>query len=122
MPSNRKRIGFLPSKEVQEIIEEICQKNKYSQSKLTGLLVEEALRSRGILKTQLVDYIIDRGLDQRNSKIKKNIPLNIDLNTNIDISHINKKNLREELKIINEYIEFKLFKKVMNENSDILNN
>ena len=49
MPSPRKRIGFLPSEEVHEIIEKLCTANEFSQSKVTGLLVEEALRSRGVL-------------------------------------------------------------------------
>ena len=49
MPSPRKRIGFLPSEEVHEIIEKLCTANEFSQSKVTGLLVEEALKSRGVL-------------------------------------------------------------------------
>ena len=49
MPSQRKRIGFLPSEEVHEIIDKLCRANEFSQSKVTGLLVEEALRSRGVL-------------------------------------------------------------------------
>ena len=49
MPSPRKRIGFLPSEEVHEIIEKLCKANEFSQLKVTGLLVEEALRSRGVL-------------------------------------------------------------------------
>ena len=53
MPSHRKRIGFLPSEEVHEIIDKLCIANKYSQSNVTGLLVEEALRSRGVLNDPL---------------------------------------------------------------------
>ena len=53
MPSNRKRIGYLPSEEVHNIIEDICKNNRFSQSKVTGILVEEALRSRGILNNKL---------------------------------------------------------------------
>ena len=49
MPSPRKRIGYLPSEEVHEIIDKLCRANEFSQSKITGLLVEEALRSRGVL-------------------------------------------------------------------------
>ena len=49
MPSQRKRIGFLPSEEVHEIIDNLCKANEFSQSKVTGLLVQEALRSRGVL-------------------------------------------------------------------------
>ena len=37
---------FLPSEEVHEIIDKLCKDNELSQSKVTGLLVEEALRSR----------------------------------------------------------------------------
>ena len=37
------------SEEVQEIIDKLCKANQFSQSKVTGLLVEEALRSRGVL-------------------------------------------------------------------------
>ena len=50
MPSQRKRIWFLPSEEVHEIIDKLCRDNEFSQSKVTGLLVEEALKSRGVLR------------------------------------------------------------------------
>ena len=46
MPSNRKRIGFLPTAEVQEIINNICSSENISQSKVTGILVNEALKAR----------------------------------------------------------------------------
>jgi len=61
MPSPRKRIGFLPSEEVHEIIEKLCTANEYSQSKVTGLLVEEALRSRGVLNESFVKKKINKG-------------------------------------------------------------
>ena len=51
MPTQRRRIGFLPRSEVQNIIDKICFHNKLSQSKVTGILVEEALSSRGVLNT-----------------------------------------------------------------------
>ena len=53
MPTQRRRIGFLPSSEVQNIIDKVCNHNKLSQSKVTGILVEEALRSRGVLNTSI---------------------------------------------------------------------
>jgi len=58
MPSPRKRIGFLPSEEVHEIIEKLCTANEFSQSKVTGLLVEEALRSRGVLNKSFYFLIL----------------------------------------------------------------
>ena len=78
MPSPRKRIGFLPSEKVQEIIEKLCTANNFSQSKVTGLLVEEALRSRGILNLtfdqnkddleELINISFDRETLSENNK------------------------------------------------------
>ena len=48
MPSIRKRIGYLPSINIQEIITNISKKEKLSQSKVVGILVEEALIARGV--------------------------------------------------------------------------
>ena len=50
MPSQRKRIGFLPTAEVQEIINKICASEKISQSKVTGILVKEAINARNLRK------------------------------------------------------------------------
>ena len=78
MPSPRKRIGFLPSEEVHEIIEKLCTANEFSQSKVTGLLVEEALRSRGVLnaiysqneinKSDLINFSYDQETFSGNNK------------------------------------------------------
>ena len=51
MPSQRKRIGFLPTAEVQDIINKICASENISQSKVTGILVKEALDARDMIKT-----------------------------------------------------------------------
>ena len=84
MPSQRKRIGFLPSEQVHEIIEKFCKVNEFSQSKVTGLLVEEALRSRGVLnesygknqvnKSDLINFSFDHETFSENNKS----PLNVD--------------------------------------------
>ena len=52
MPSIRKRIGYLPSVYIQEIITNISNKENLSQSKVVGILVEEALKARGLFKLQ----------------------------------------------------------------------
>ena len=52
MPSIRKRIGYLPSVYIQEIIKNISNKENLSQSKVVGILVEEALKARGLFKLQ----------------------------------------------------------------------
>ena len=109
MPSPRKRIGFLPSEEVHEIIEKLCTANEFSQSKVTGLLVEEALRSRGVLNKSFRENSNDKDTFSENNKY----PLNVD-----DYA-VNKKVLSDDIKLMHEFIEFKYFKKVMKRNINI---
>ena len=120
MPSPRKRIGFLPSEEVHEIIEKFCTANEFSQSKVTGLLVEEALKSRGVLnesydqnhndKRDFIKYSFDPETFSENNRS----PLNVDDYV------INKKELSDDIKMMHEFIEFKYFKKVMKRNNNII--
>ena len=92
MPSQRKRIGFLPTAEVQEIINKICASENISQSKVTGILVKEAIKAR----------------------IMNNTPLNY----NEASEHLND----NEFKLVKEYIEYKrfkiMFKKAISEKSN----
>ncbi len=119
MPSQRKRIGFLPSEEVHEIIDKLCRANDFSQSKITGLLVEEALRSRGVLRDSLSlkssnSNNLSNDLFEQESKSKnKNTPRDTDVYT------VNKELFIEDMKMIHEFIEFKYFKRVMNKNKNI---
>ena len=82
MPSQRKRIGFLPTAEVQELINKICASEKISQSKVTGILVNEAIKARGI----------------KNSTQKINED---DKNSNHDDNEFN---------LVKEFLEYKRFK------------
>ena len=119
MPSPRKRIGFLPSEEVHEIIEKLCKSNEFSQSKVTGLLVEEALRSRGELnksydqnaidKKHLINFPFDQETFSENNKSLRNV----------EDYAVNKKVLSDNIKMMHEFIEFKFFKKVMKQNNNI---
>ena len=119
MPSTRKRIGFLPSEEVHEIIEKLCTANEFSQSKVTGLLVEEALRSRGVLNESFGQNIIDKrdlinfSFDQETFSENNKSPLNS------DEYEVNKKILSDDIKMMHEFIEFKYFKKIMKRNNNI---
>ena len=119
MPSPRKRIGFLPSEEVHEIIEKLCTANEFSQSKVTGLLVEEALRSRGVLNQSFGQNnvgkrdLINHSFDQESFSENNKSPLNV------DDYEVNKKVLSDDIKMMHEFIEFKYFKKVMKRNNNI---
>ena len=119
MPSQRKRIGFLPSEEVHEIIDKLCKANEFSQSKVTGLLVEEALRSRGVLsesfpnnkdnKSNFKNYSFEQALFSKN---------NISASNGNDY-RVDKKIFSDDLKMMHEFIEFKYFKKIMKQNDNI---
>ena len=119
MPSPRKRIGFLPSEEVHEIIEKLCTANEFSQSKVTGLLVEEALRSRGVLNESFSQNKIAEGnfinfsFDHERFSEDNKSPLVVDEYA------VNKKVLSDDIKMMHEFIEFKYFKKVMKRNNNI---
>ena len=121
MPSPRKRIGFLPSEEVHKIIEKLCTANEFSQSKVTGLLVEEALRSRGVLNESFGqndiknDDLINYSFDQETFSENNKSPLNM------NDYEVNKKVLSDDIKMMHEFIEFKCFKKVMKRNKNIFN-
>ena len=120
MPSQRRRIGFLPSEEVHEIIDKLCTANKFSQSKVTGLLVEEALRSRGVLSDSFSlkkdDFInfINTAFEQK--KVFKNYKSS----NKTDFYTIDKKLLSNDIKMMYEFIEFKYFKEIMKKNNNIL--
>ena len=119
MPSQRKRIGFLPSEEVHEIIDKLCRANEFSQSKVTGLLVEEALRSRGVLSDSFTPKTSDRKNFINDSFDQGSLPINKKSPRNSDDYTVNKKELSDDIKIMHEFIEFKYFKQVMKQNSNI---
>ena len=119
MPSHRKRIGFLPSEEVHIIIDKLCRANEFSQSKVTGLLVEEALRSRGVLKDSF-SYEQNKKEEFINYSFEEPLSKKINSTNNSDFIKVNKKSFFDDVKMIHEFIEFKYFKKVMKHNDDIL--
>ena len=49
MPTKKKRVGFIPREDVMRIIDKLSIENNLSNSKIIGILVEEALSMRGIL-------------------------------------------------------------------------
>ena len=110
----------MPSEEVHEIIEKLCKANEFSQSKVTGLLVEEALRSRGVLneshsqnqnnKKDFINFSFDQETFSENNRSS----------LNMDEYAVNKKVLSDDIKMMHEFIEFKYFKKVMKQNKNMI--
>ena len=82
-------------------------------------MVEEALRSRGVLDksfgnktTDSRDFInlsFDHDISSENNKSPRNG----------DNYEVNKKVLSDDIKMMHEFIEFKYFKKVMKRNNNI---
>ena len=77
MPSIRKRIGYLPSINAQKTISKIANKEKLSQSKVVGILVEEALMARVCFNIKNSNDLIRKSLYSKinstdNSSFKNN--------------------------------------------------
>ena len=120
MPSQRKRIGFLPSEEVHKIIDKLCRDNEISQSKVTGLLVEEALRSRGVLSDSFPKKIANKSNFTNSSFKQESLSRNNKSSNNSDMFTLDKKVFSDDIKMMHEFIEFKYFKKVMKRNNNII--
>ena len=97
MPTSRKRIGFLPTAEVQNIIDKISLKNNLSQSKVTGILVEEALKARNLYQSKSDEKLKDIYVHNENKHIPENKVIAED----------------KEYILIKEYLNYKNFKKIL---------
>ena len=114
MPTQRRRIGFLPRSEVQNIIDKICNINKLSQSKVTGILVEEALRSRGVLNTTVKELSYEFCSNNSEALLIPNKTLNSEIPNVENKTNLDDESIKNEVQMINDYIEFKFFKNIMN--------
>ena len=79
MPSSRKRIGYLPSINIQGIINTIAKEEKLSQSKVVGILVEEALIARGVFDFKNKNDLIRKNFYSNGTNIKNYSIQNNDL-------------------------------------------
>ena len=111
MPTSRKRIGFLPTQEVKDIIDKICLRNNLSQSKVTGILVEEALKLRNLYKSKNNEGDVEIVLSNEKDKSKISNKINNLTFKNNDIDMVDKED--EEYKLIKEYLNYKNFKKIL---------
>ena len=130
MPSIRKRIGYLPSSNIQEIITRIAKKEKLSQSKVVGELVEEALIARGEVDLQNTTNLFknthySNEINKKNSSFKYNdldeliSDQGITYNTNKykNIPDTIPSKLREETndELFEQFKQFMMFQKMIQE-------
>ena len=128
MPSIRKRIGYLPSINAQETITKIANKEKLSQSKVVGILVEEALMARGEYDLQNSNDLIRKNpyrklAKEGNSSLKYNdldeliSDKGITYNTKMYNynSEVNSSEPREKIneKLFEQFKQFILFQKMI---------
>ncbi len=114
MPSIRKRIGYLPSINAQKTITKIANVEKLSQSKVVGILVEEALMARVGLDLQRSNDLIGKNLNYKENNIDK---LTSNLN---DIDElISDKGITYNTKKYSYYEEYILSKSKENFNEDL---
>ena len=80
MPTNKKRVGFIPRSDVLKIINKLSIQNNLSNSKIINLLVEEALFRRGLYRInnesksyEANDCNLLNEMDILNKEIEKNI-------------------------------------------------
>ena len=98
----------------------MCTANDFSQSKVTGLLVEEALRSRGVLSESNGQNQNNKGDFINFSFVHETFSENNRSPLNVDEYAVNKKVLSDDIKMMHEFIELKYFKKVMKRNNNII--
>ena len=77
MENKVKRIGYLPRKRVLEIIDEISKSESISRSKVVGILVEEALDSRGIANFGYSNIVNSNSYKSNNYKKIQNENMNL---------------------------------------------
>ena len=110
MPTSRKRIGFLPTDEIKNIIDKICKRNNLSQSKVTGILVEEALKARNLYKLKNEQAIEE--IDLNKELYESNFSNKIDQFT-CKNKYIEEDKEEKEYTLIKEYLNYKNFKKLL---------
>ena len=121
MPTQKRRIGFLPRTEVQNIIDKICVHNKLSQSKVTGILVEEALSSRGVLNTSLKKLEFEFINNYHEEWLTADKKFNSEMSNNEDNINLEDDYIKDEVQMINDFIEYKFFKNIMKKNKRKIN-
>ena len=129
MPTNKKRVGFIPREDVLKIIDRLSTENNLSNSKIISILVEEALSIRGIFNketgklTQSFHGNRDNPhyLFKDSANLKENDKFTIN-NNSINHKNSNKTNLLKQIsqegfdmQTYKKFISFLKFQELMNE-------
>ena len=89
---------------------------RLSQSKVTGILVEEALNSRGVLQSSTEKLSYDFDCNNKDNLFIYNNKFNNENDKIEESFNLKEISITDEVQMINDFIEFKFFKNVMNKN------
>lgn len=93
MPTKKRRVGFIPRIDVLDLINKLSYENNLSISKITNILVEEALYKRGLFNTKTGKvYNLSDNFNLKNRKRIKLKKDDIDLSNTFNDPYINIEN------------------------------
>ena len=92
MPTKKRRVGFMPRIDVLDLIHQLSFENNLSISKITNILVEEALYKRGLFNTKTGKAYILKDNNLENVKRIKLKNDGNDLSNEFNNKYINIKN------------------------------
>ena len=108
MPTKKRRVGFIPRIDVLDLINKLSFENNLSISKITNILVEEALYKRGLFNSKTGKAYSLKDNNNNNSENVKRIKLKNDCN---DLSN----------EFNNKYINIKN-QNIMDASKDLIDN
>ena len=118
MPTKKKRVGFIPRKDVMRIIDKLSIENNLSNSKIISILVEEALSIRGIFNKNNGKATSSYSLPETHSQnlsdnsadfIDKSKP---SIDTKL-VNHLNSSNSNHLNEVNEEAFDLKTYKKFL---------
>jgi len=132
MPTNKKRVGFIPRDDVMKIIDKLSTENNLSMSKIIGILVEEALSIRGIFnkKTGKLNNLYDESFISTKDLLEDSIDFKdndkFKINTKLGSDkYLDKSNSLKRIKLdgfdietYKKFISFLKFQQIMDELND----
>tara|TARA_Y100001933_G_C18906217_1_gene524730 strand:- start:64 stop:429 length:366 start_codon:yes stop_codon:yes gene_type:complete len=121
MPTNKKRVGFIPREEVMIILKKLSEEENLSQSKIVSILVEEALEKREIFNKK-------KGISKFvKNKCKSKFPEDINSISEISNDSLNYNQIDSEEKfkypidnqdMYNLFMQFLKFQEMMNRSNN----
>ena len=113
MPTKKRRIGFIPRDEVLKVINQISEEEKFSNSKVVNILVEEALYARGLIK-QIEMNLFTSNYNEFLNNITYMESMIYKDSFKFDKGNEVQNESKNNNKIYKRFIQFLYFKKMMN--------